>query len=82
VARVLNAVDGIECPPEEVETNIVMARITRQDLDAPTLSSRLREQGVLALPQNARCLRVVTHMDVGAADVERLERALAAVVEH
>jgi threonine aldolase len=77
VARALDACDGIECPPEEVESNIVMARIARPDLDAPTLSARLREHGVLALPQNARCLRLVTHMDVGAADVERLEQALA-----
>jgi threonine aldolase len=79
-AEVLDAVDGIECPPEEVETNIVMARIALDDLDAPALSARLREHGVLALPQRERCLRLVTHMDVGEQDVERLERALAATV--
>ena len=78
-AEVLDAVDGIECPPAEVETNIVMARVTRPDLDAPALSIHLREHGVLALPQTQRCLRVVTHMDVGPEDVARLEAGLAAV---
>lgn len=77
-AQVLNAVEGLECPPAEVETNIVMARVTRADLDAPTLSARLAEHGVLALPQTARCLRLVTHMEVGPADVQRLQEALAA----
>jgi threonine aldolase len=77
-AGVLDAVEGLECPPAEVETNIVMARVTRADLDAPTLSARLAQHGVLALPQTARCLRLVTHMEVGPADVERLQEALAA----
>jgi len=78
-AEALNSVDGLECPPAEVETNIVMARVTRPDLDAPALSAHLREHGVLALPQTQRCLRLVTHMDVGPEDVERLEVALAAL---
>ena len=79
-AEALSSFDGIECPPQEVETNIVMARITHRDLDAPALSSRLREHGVLALPQTARCLRVVTHMDVDERDVERLRAALASAL--
>ena len=79
-AGVLDAVEGIHCPPAEVETNIVMARVTRGDLDAPTLSARLAERGVLALPQTERCLRLVTHMEVGPADVERLAEALAGAV--
>ena len=75
-ARVLDRVDGIACPPREVETNIVMARVARADLDAPALAARLAERGVLALPQTRTCLRLVTHMELGPADVGRLEEAL------
>ena len=75
-AEALNAVDGITCPADEVETNIVMARTTGAAFDAPALSAHLAERGVLALPQRQDCLRLVTHMDVGPADVGRLAAAL------
>jgi threonine aldolase len=76
LAEVLDAVPGITCPPSEVTTNIVMARLARDDLDAETLARALAEHGVRALPQSPRCLRFVTHRDVGPADVERVARGV------
>jgi len=76
VARALHGKHGIECPPEEIETNIVYAHLERSRYDAEALSAALAEQGVLAMAQAPRSLRFVTHLDVGPEDVERLAQAL------
>ena len=78
-AEVLNRRPGIECPPDEVQTNVVMARLTGSERDAVALARALDEQGVRVVPWAPETLRIVTHMDVGPADVERLEAALATV---
>jgi threonine aldolase len=80
VAGVLDACEGIACPPDEVETNIVMARVSRPDHDPESLTAALGERGVGVLPMNPTTLRFVTHLDVGPADVERLQRALGEIL--
>lgn len=62
------------------ETNIVMLDIERADLDAKTLSARLRERGVWILPAGSRRLRAVTHLDVDDGDVDRTIEALRAIL--
>lgn len=76
VARVLHGKHGIECPPDEIETNIVYARLEGSRYDAESLAAALAEHGVLAMAQAPRSLRFVTHFDVGEADVERLAGAI------
>lgn len=77
IAAVLDADGRFTTPPAEVETNLVMARIRTGARDAPAWSAALREAGVLALPQNPRCVRFVTHMDLPADAPARLRAALA-----
>jgi len=76
LARALHGKKGLACPPDEVETNIVFVQVAHPRLDAPKLSAALKEAGVLVLPQTASALRFVTHLDVGAEDVQRLADAL------
>ena len=68
--------DGVD--PTAVTTNIVYV----EELDAPAVAERLRERGVLAGAMDARTLRLVTHLDVSAADARRaadvLRRCLTA----
>jgi threonine aldolase len=78
LARVLHGRCGLECPPAEVETNIVMARVRGGERDAAELARRFAQEGVLVAPMRADALRFVTHLDVGPADVARVEHALAA----
>lgn len=80
LARALDGRAGIRCPPDEVATNIVMARVERTGHTPEALSAALAERGVRVLAQNATTLRFVTHMDVGPADVDRLARALDAIL--
>jgi threonine aldolase len=76
VAFLLERSGLFECPPAEIETNVVMARLRSMAQDAPLVSAALRERGVLVSPWSPRALRFVTHLDLHEADLERLERAL------
>ena len=76
LAERLHGRKGLACPPDEIETNLVFVQVGHPRFDAPALSAALKEHGILVLPQTARALRFVTHLDVGADDVERLERAI------
>jgi threonine aldolase len=53
--------------PAPPETNIVMF----QRADAAAFSAALRERGVLVNPVASDALRAVTHLDVGAAEIDR-----------
>lgn len=76
LAAALDRLDGIDCAPSVVETNIVMARIAHPRHDPVSLMEALRARDVLVLPQNATTLRFVTHLDVGAEAVARVVAAL------
>lgn len=80
LAGVLNGLPGLACPPDEVETNIVMVRVEHPRFDAASLEQALRPFEVLVLPMTTKSLRFVTHMDVGPQDVARLKDAAAKIL--
>jgi threonine aldolase len=59
----------IDLDPGSVRTNIVMARL--HGVDAEDLVARCAARGVLFLPRDRQRIRLVTHLDVRAADVDR-----------
>jgi threonine aldolase len=74
LAEGLAAVPGVDIDADRVETNIVIFEVA----DAPALTGALWEAGVEVTPLGPRRVRMVTHLDVDRAGVER---ALAAVRE-
>lgn len=70
---ILLAEAGLELdpPPEEVESNILFAEIPAALMDAEAFVGRLREEGIVVNPPRARRIRLITHHDVSAEDVER-----------
>ncbi|MDT9594483.1 GntG family PLP-dependent aldolase [Nocardioides zeae] len=72
-ARVLAEAWGTD--PGEVATNIVVREVP----DAPRYVARLRAAGVLASAVGARTVRLVTHLDVDRAAVDRAAAVLAAL---
>jgi threonine aldolase len=72
LAERLAAMPGVELDPASVETNIVWFRCA--DVDWPR---RCREAGVLISSLGDGRCRVVTHRDVGRADVERAAEVMA-----
>ena len=61
-----------------VETNIVIADLTRRGLSAPRESESLREAGVLAHDVSASRLRFVTHLEVSDPDIDIVVNAVRA----
>jgi threonine aldolase len=72
-ARTLAGAIGVD--PAVVATNIVVA----EREDAPAFVARAREQGVLISAVGPRTVRLVTHLDVSAADTARAAAVLAAL---
>ena len=73
LGEALGALPGVELAP--VETNIVVAALPGCDLKE--LVGRLGAKGVLVVPFGAGRIRLVTHKDVGAKEVELAVSALA-----
>ncbi len=67
---------GVALDPSMVDTNIVIVEID----DAPDVVAGLLETGVQVTPLGPQRLRVVTHLDVDRADVERAVAAFRAVL--
>jgi threonine aldolase len=78
LAREVNAMEGLVSDPPD--TNIVMIRVERDDIDAAALADRLEEKGVWILAVGPRRLRAVTHLDIDDAGVERSLEAIAAAI--
>ncbi len=63
-----------------VETNIIIFGPVDEDAGISKLDEALRNAGILALPFAERFMRMVTHLDFGAGDMERLERLLPRIL--
>jgi threonine aldolase len=80
IAQILAAHPRIELDLATVQTNIVVFRLRADAPDAATVAERARARGVLLLPFAARTLRVVTHLDVDAAQCERAAQILIEII--
>ena len=70
LARGLERIDGIEVNPQRVQTNILFADIKA---DMNRLCRFLKEREIII--DNANHLRLVTHLDISAGDVEETLKA-------
>ncbi len=80
LARRLSRISGVRLTPARVQTNIVIFTAKDAGLPAADLLARLAARKVLAVPVDADRVRMVTHLDVGAEDVERAGDAVEAAV--
>jgi len=66
--------------PERVRTNVVILDLTKTALDAPGFVAAAREQGVLVGALGPKLVRLVTHLDVDDAGVDRACQVLPALL--
>ena len=67
----------VELDLATVQTNIVVFQLPAAlSIDAPTLSARARERGVLVNAMGPRTIRAVTHLDVSRAQCEEAASVL------
>lgn len=71
---------GIELNPKRVQTNIVIYDITDTNLSVPVFLERLQGEGVLASSFGENLVRMVTHKDVSAKDIELTLEVVSKVV--
>ena len=81
LAQTLLAGAPIELALDTVQTNIVVFHLpTTLALDAPTLSTRARERGVLVNAFGPRTVRAVTHLDVSREQCQQAAAVLVALL--
>ncbi len=74
----LGRIDGISLDPEQIRTNIVYFRITRDDLSAEQFAEALGNKGIRLLAAGPGLCRAVTHYQISS---EAITVALQAVKE-
>ncbi len=70
---------GVELDPSTVETDIVIFGFKHPKLSVPEMLERMKAKGILALAVSGG-IRMVTHKDVGDADVDRAIRAFQEIL--
>jgi threonine aldolase len=76
LAEALGRLEGVEINPTDVETNIVIFRLTGQ-VKAAELVARLKARNILASSLGPEMVRLVTHRDVSGADCVVAAEALS-----
>ncbi|GBD94907.1 L-allo-threonine aldolase [bacterium BMS3Abin05] len=71
LAAALAAFDGIRIDLKAVQTNIVIFEVISQKISAPEFVDRCGEAGVLMLAIGTNRVRLVVHLHITDADVER-----------
>jgi threonine aldolase len=79
LAESLAGLEGVELNPADVETNIVIFRLTGR-VKATDLVARLKAENILASSLGQEMVRLVTHRDVSRTDCLRAAEVLAEAV--
>ena len=79
LARRLAAIPGVALDASKVQTNIIIFSVAPSGLSSADFLTRLAAAGVLAVPVDGHRVRMVTHLDVTRADVERAADIVASV---
>jgi threonine aldolase len=70
----------LDCPPEEVETNIIFATIPSELMDADAFVEGWAREGVSVNPPKNRRIRLITHHNISAGDIEAAGAAVRRVL--
>lgn len=79
LARGLHAVDRAIVDPAGVETNILMLNLAKSGRNAQWFADGLQRHGIRARGAPTAVMRLVTHRQIGGAEVERVIEAFAAL---
>lgn len=69
------------CDPATVETNMVMLDLRQASVDGPTLARAASAEGVLCAAVGPRTVRLIPHLDVDDAGVERAIEVFTALLK-
>jgi threonine aldolase len=75
LGRVIESIEGMELLGP-VDTNIVIFRLDERAFPLDGFLADLAAAGILAIPFGPSLVRMVTHLDIDAEDIEAVERTL------
>ena len=70
LADTIRGIDGLKLKHDRVETNIVFFTVDERLGGAAGFCAALRAHGVLLMAENARTIRMVTHLDLSRAEID------------
>jgi len=76
LAEGLGRIDGLRPDPENAETNMVFFKLDPALGSAAGFAADLQQEGLLVLADGPQTIRMVTHLDVTAEDVEAALRII------
>jgi threonine aldolase len=79
LARGIAGLPGVKLAPESVETDILIFGFEHPTITVPAMLEKMKEKGILALAVSGG-IRMVTHKDVGDADVDRAIKAFREIL--
>ena len=71
---------GVSIDPRHVETNIVIFDVADSAMKGPQLAESMKKEGVLIHPIGKTQIRLVTHLDVTAEDIEKTLKAFEKIL--
>ncbi|MCW3985054.1 MAG: beta-eliminating lyase-related protein, partial [Candidatus Bathyarchaeota archaeon] len=81
LAEGLAQINGISIELENVQTNIVHFNVSELPVTSDQFASKLRENGVLALPRDKKRLRMVTHRGIEKENVDKTLNIVDSIVK-
>jgi threonine aldolase len=81
LAGKLESMAGVTLTPAKVQTNIIICDVTKSGWTSGDVLKALQQRGVLAVPVDNQKIRMVTHLDIARADVERAAVILGEVFQ-
>jgi threonine aldolase len=81
IAEAVRQTEHVELRPAEIDTNIVIFRVSPELATAPALAAALKEQGVLVLAVGADLIRAVTHLHITLDDARRAAQIITRTVD-
>jgi threonine aldolase len=76
----IRQIDGLRLVPEEIDTNMLFFRVDPAWGTAAEFAGELGKRGLFVLATAPQTIRVVTHLDVSAADVDRAVQTVSELV--
>jgi threonine aldolase len=71
LAERLSTIPGVGLDPESVQTNIVIFALSSSGASSAAFLDAISARGLLAVPVDAKRVRMVTHVDVSREEVDR-----------
>ena len=76
IAKAIAATPGLRLYPPDVDTNLIWFRVAEDMATAKDIAAQLKSHGILVHVAGPQTLRACTHLDVSAAQAQRVAETL------